>query len=127
MLVNIAFGTFVVLASVNPSNPLPPQLSYAKKVAAFNQAQATLNGCIAEFVRGQLPGIINISSPQFVQSITDSFSKCSGEAIEFVLAWEEIYGVGTGRKFFTGPYLDTLPGVIAQELKKSTGPLGAAE
>lgn len=129
MFSHIAFGTALVLASVNPSGYVyrAPEVTFAQKLKEFRRAEEQLNTCIANVVRSAMPDNSHLENDKFTALITDSFEVCKKQGREMVEACDRAYGSGAGQKFFDGPYLDALPRAIARTLKKSAGPLGAAE
>jgi hypothetical protein len=129
MLAHIALEALLVLASVNPSDHAyrAPEMTFAQKLRAFRRAEEQLNTCIIESVRDRAPAGMQTNSVEFTDLITTSFRFCVPQAGAMIEALDAVNGTGQGRTFFTGPYLDTVPAMVSRALKKSAGPLGAAE
>lgn len=117
------FAPLVGLALVVAVNagPLPDEkaqtMTTQQKSAALQPLVRSTTECIARTVEAD-PRLAGAEAgPAFGDLIVDSVTSCAARVREMIDAHDAYFGEGSGEKFFMGPYLDVLPGVVSRWLK----------
>ena len=110
--------TLVVTAATVPgtdlAGPTAP-LSAQQKRAAMQPLVRSATECIASTVAGD-PRLA--AHPDLGDLIVDSMPSCVSPVRAMIDGYDRYYGTGTGEAFFTGPYLDVLPGAVSEWIAK---------
>jgi hypothetical protein len=69
----------------------------------------TANECIAQAVSNHPQFKATIELERVNELIVDSIPNCIGPVRTLIDRHDQLYGDGTGERFFMGPYLDALP------------------
>jgi hypothetical protein len=99
--------------------PLPETgtaLPLNKKNAADEPLVSSATECIARTVAAN-PRLAVVTAAEFNELIVESVRFCTDDLRAMIDAYDQIYGEGAGETFFSGAYLDGLPGAVTTRVK----------
>lgn len=110
--------SLIVNVAVDPVLPEAAALTPGLAMSAQEQ-RATMqplirsaNECIAKAVSSHPQFSATVEPGQVNNLIVDSIPNCIEPVRALIERHDQIYGDGTGGRFFMGPYLDALPSVV---------------
>jgi hypothetical protein len=116
--------SLVVLAASNPAIDLDrslANLSSQQKSAAIQPLVRRATECVARSVAAD-PRATSLDQPGVLGDlIVASMPTCAELMRAMIEGFDRYFGNGTGEAYFSGPYLDALPGAVsklADELKR---------
>lgn len=121
MLIAPLFGTALLVAvSTEPLNNSGDRahLSVQEKMAATDPLVRSATKCIVRAIAAD-PRFGSKQAP-LGDLIVASMSVCVTPVRAMIDGYDRYYGDGTGEAFFMGPYLDLLPKVVVEQMKKTT-------
>jgi hypothetical protein len=118
--------SLIVNAAVDPVLPeraaLTPGLNMTpqEQRATMQPLIRSANECIAKAVSAH-PRYSSATEPVQVNDlIVDSIPNCIEPVRALINGHDQLYGDGTGERFFMGPYLDALPGAVQALMRTTT-------
>lgn len=88
---------------------IPARLSDHQKETVMLPLIRTATECVSRTVASDP----RLGKVNFSDLIVDSFTACVAPVRALIDTHDRFFGVGTGEKFFMGPYLDELPGAVS--------------
>lgn len=117
LVVNVA----VLPRSIDPE-PQPlfsARLNDQQKEAVMRPLINSATDCVCRSVAADP----RLGRTDFSELIVESFGSCIGPVRALIDTHDQMFGQGTGERFFMGPYLDGLPSTVSQYLgqRKTSG------
>jgi hypothetical protein len=119
----VAGLSLLIAVAIEPPQPSPDgtaarlQMSTQQKDAVIAPLMRLATDCIVravaanpKFNSAMPPGDINVL-------IAQAMAVCIGPMRAMIEAHDRLYGQGSGRAFFMGPYLDTLPAAVTRQVR----------
>ncbi|HEY8268839.1 MAG TPA: hypothetical protein VIG34_09290 [Xanthobacteraceae bacterium] len=94
-------------------------MSTQEQRATMQPLIRTANECVARFVTADPRFEEQVKRGNVNDLIVDSIPTCLAAVRALIEEHDRIYGAGTGEIFFMGPYLDALPTVVNNFVRKS--------
>jgi hypothetical protein len=89
-------------------------MSVQQKNAAVRPVVRSATECVARSVSADPR--FGAADPDLNELIVASMESCADAMRAMIDAYDRVFGVGAGEAFFTGPYLDVLPGAVHKVL-----------
>jgi hypothetical protein len=114
----LAVVALVVTVATGPATELaaPTPMSAQQKSAAMQPLVRSATECIANSVARDPRS--TSARANLGDLIVDSMPRCVAAVRAMIDAYDRYYGTGSGEAFFTGPYLDILPGAVSEWIAK---------
>lgn len=94
-----------------------PQISVRQRESALLPLVRRATECIVREVKADPRYSETLRSSEINDLIIDAMPSCATSLRALIDTHDRMYGNGSGEAFLMGPYLDILPGAVAQQVK----------
>jgi hypothetical protein len=125
MILKTLFGLSLVLnvsldSQIPSANPAAwMQMSVRERDSVLLPLVERATECILQRVAGDPKYKSGMRASEINSLIVDSIAACRRPVQEMIDAHDRLYGIGSGRAFLLGPYLDVLPAAVVRQVKSS--------
>jgi hypothetical protein len=121
ILAHFLAATLVIGVNAGPMDDsfVSRRLSMQQRHAAAQVYVRSATFCVARVVAADKRLSRSDPASGLLHLIEDSIPKCLLPMRAMIDAYDLYFGVGTGEQFFTGPFLDALPGSVGKIIAES--------
>ena len=113
----IVVALVAVLAGALPAPAQDQSPNDAQRRRAHLPYVRTATSCLARSIEASNMAFASAANGQWLEAVTAVFPVCKPQLVAMVTAHDQLYGVGTGVAFYSGPYKDDLPRALSARLQ----------